>query len=307
MGDDWQAIAIRLGLYLDLMLLFGVPLFGLFALRRHERTSFAGSRMGGLLAATGMLGVALSLLGMAVMARSMSGAEDYASVEQHVYEMVMLHTNVGLAWLVRMGALFAAICAALWLRRWPTLWLSAITVSGAVALSSLAWAGHGAMDEGAKGYLHLSIDILHLLAAAAWVGSLAIFVLLAVRARFVDSDRIELLSRALNGFAGMGTLIVATLLITGAINYWLINGWVLQTLTSTTYGTLLMWKLLVFVLMLGLAAANRYRLSPGLETAMRHGGVPKAVTEVRRSLAVEFAAAIVVLSLVAWLGTLSPG
>jgi putative copper resistance protein D len=288
------------------MLLFGVPLFGLCALRRHERASFAGSRTGGLLAATGMLGVALSLLGMAAMARSMSGAEDYASMERHIYEMIMLHTNVGLAWLVRMAALVAAICAALWLKRWPTLWLSTIASSGAVALSSLAWAGHGAMDDGAKGYVHLLADILHLLAAAAWVGSLAIFVRMSAHARSVDSDQVQLLSRVLNGFASMGTVIVATLLITGAMNYWLINGAALQTLTSTLYGTLLSWKLLVFVLMLGMAAANRYLHSPRLNMARRNGGVPRAAAALQRSLTAEFAAATVILFLVAWLGTLSP-
>ncbi|SCK43373.1 putative copper resistance protein D [Variovorax sp. HW608] len=306
MGDDWQAIAVRFGLYLDLMLLCGVPLFGLCALRRRERASWAGSRMGRLLAATAMLGIALSLVGMAVMARSMSGAEDYASVERHVYEMVVMHTHVGLSWLVRMGALAAAICAALWLRPWPTLWLCATAGFGAVALSSLAWAGHGAMDDGAKGFMHLSADILHLLAAAAWVGALAIFVLLSVRARTGDPDEMELLGRLVNGFASMGTLAVATLVITGAINYLLINGWALRALTSTAYGALLMCKLLAFVLMLGLAASHRYRLGPRLEMALRTGGAPGAVTALRRSLAIEFAAATVVLLLVAWLGTLSP-
>jgi putative copper resistance protein D len=306
MGDDWQAIAVRFGLYLDLMLLCGVPLFGLCSLPHRERAAWAGSRLGALLAATGMLGVALSLVGMAVMAKSMVGAEDYASMERHVYEMVVMQTNVGLSWLVRMGALAAAICAALWLRPWPTLWLSATAGLGAVALASLVWAGHGAMDDGAKGLLHLSADILHLLAAAAWVGALAIFVRLSARARTGDPDQMALLGRLLNGFAGMGTLIVATLVITGAINYWLINGWALRTLTTTAYGVLLMCKLLAFVLMLGMAASHRYRLGPGLEAALRDGGAPAAVTALRRSLTMEFAVATIVLFLVAWLGTLSP-
>lgn len=304
---DWQAIAVRFGLYIDLMLLLGVPLFGLCAFRIHERASLARSRLGTLLAATGVLGVALSLVGMAVMARSMSGAEDFVSIERHVYAMVVLHTNVGLAWLVRVGALVAAVCAAVWLRPWPTLWLSAIAIPGAVALSSLAWAGHGAMDDGAKGTLHLTADVLHLLAAAAWVGALAAFVLLSARTRSVDPDRMALLGRVLDGFAGMGTVIVATLVITGAINYGLINGWGLRALTSTLYGVLLILKLLLFALMLGLAAIHRYLLGPRLQMARREGRGPGVVTALRKSLVIEFAAATVILILVAWLGTLSPG
>jgi putative copper resistance protein D len=303
---DWQAIAVRFGLYLDLMLLFGVPLFGLYALRHHERALFAGRHLGRLLAATGVLGVVLSLLGMAVMARSMSGAEDYASIERHVYEMVVMHTDAGLAWLVRIAALAVAICAAAGLRALPTLWLSVIAATGAVALSSLAWAGHGAMDDGAKGYFHLSNDILHLIAAASWVGAVATFVLLSKRTRLAAADQVELLSRVLKGFASMGTLIVLTLGITGVINYGLINGWTLRDLTSTTYGVLLLVKLSLFVLMLGLAAANRYLLGPRLEVALRNGPVAGAATALRRSLIVEFAVATTIVMLVAWLGTLSP-
>jgi len=303
---DWQAIAVRFGLYLDLMLLFGVPLFGLYALRHHERALFAGRHLGRLLAATGVLGVVLSLLGMAVMARSMSGAEDYASIERHVYVMVVMHTDAGLAWLVRMAALAVAICAAAGRRARPTLWLSVIAATGAVALSSLAWAGHGAMDDGAKGYFHLSNDVLHLIAAAAWVGAVATFVLLSERTRLAAADQVELLSRVLNGFASMGTLIVLTLGITGVINYGLINGWALRDLTSTAYGVLLLVKLSLFVLMLGLAAANRYLLGPRLEVALRNGPVAGAATALRRSLIVEFSVATTIVMLVAWLGTLSP-
>jgi putative copper resistance protein D len=162
------------------------------------------------------------------------------------------------------------------------------------------------MDDGARGVLHLSADILHLVAAAAWVGALAMFVLLAARARPDSPDRIKLLGSALHGFATMGVLIVATLVITGAINHWLISGLAFGALISTPYGVLLMCKLLGFALMLGMAATNRYLLGPGLEMALRNGDASRAMTALRRSLTIEFAAASVVLFLVAWLGTLSP-
>ena len=306
MNDEWQTISVRIGLYLSLMLLFGAPFFGLVALRPHERVSLTRGRMGGVLASTGLLGGVLSLFGMVVMARSMSGAEEYASIERHVYEMLLLHTNVGLAWLVRMGALAAVVWAALYLARWPTLWLTITAACGGVALSSLAWSGHGAMDEGARGLLHLSADILHLLAAAAWLGSIAMFILLSACTRVDDANRIELLSRALNGFAMMGTLIVVTLAITGIINYWLINGWTFQALTSTLYGTLFICKFLAFLLMLGVAGANRYLLSPRLEVARLRGDAADAVKALQKSLTVELVAATAILILIAWLGILSP-
>src|SRR5262249_32839715 len=37
----------------------------------------------------------------------------------------------------------------------------------------LAWEGHGGATPGAEGYAHLASDVLHLVAAAAWLGGLA--------------------------------------------------------------------------------------------------------------------------------------
>jgi putative copper resistance protein D len=302
----WLTIAVRFGLYLDLMLLFGVSLFGLCAFRRDERASVADIRLRTLLAALAGLGLAFSLVALAVMAKAMSGAEDLEAIEQHVYEMIIMQTDVGVAWLVRMAVLAIAICAAGLLRRFPTLSLSVIAAMAAGALSSLAWAGHGAMDAGTRGYVHLSADILHLAAAAMWVGALAIFVLLSARSTFSAWTQVKLLSRVLNGFASMGTLIVASLVITGLANYWLINGASFDGLTSTVYGRLMLMKLSLFAFMLGLATANRYRLSPRLEAAIRAGSVSGAVVALRRSLVIEFTAATLILALVSWLGTLSP-
>src|SRR4051795_13262651 len=47
-------------------------------------------------------------------------------------------------------------------------------------VASLAWAGHAAAnaDSDAKGLFHLISDVLHLVAAAAWVGALVPFALL---------------------------------------------------------------------------------------------------------------------------------
>jgi len=104
----------------------------------------------------------------------------------------------------------------------------------------------------------------------------------------------------------MGTVIVGSLLITGALNYWLIVGPTVTGLFSTPYGQLLIAKLVLFGMMLALAAANRYRLSPILERAHVFGEHQEAVEALRRSLFFETACACLILALVAWLGTLGP-
>lgn len=110
----------------------------------------------------------------------------------------------------------------------------------------------------------------------------------------------------LTGFAGLGTVIVAALAFTGAANYWFIVGPTVQGLLSGLYGWLLVGKLGLFALMLGLAAANRFRLGPMLEASIAGGRPEAALVLLRKSLALEAGAATAILLLVAWLGTLGP-
>src|SRR3546814_18790272 len=62
----------------------------------------------------------------------------------------------------------------------PRLRFSVMAVSSGVGLATLAWAGHGAMDDGVRGYIHLASDVMHLWAAGAWIGALVAFFMLAV-------------------------------------------------------------------------------------------------------------------------------
>jgi putative copper resistance protein D len=90
-----------------------------------------------------------------------------------------------------------------------------------------------------------------------------------------------------------------------------VNSWFLvgpdhlASLFTTPYGQVLLVKLLLFAAMLGLAGLNRFRLTPALGQALDAGGA-SALASLQRSLALETAAAFLVLALVAWLGTLPP-
>jgi len=177
---------------------------------------------------------------------------------------------------------------------------------GAVALGSLAWNGHGAATEGRVGDLHLASDIAHLLAAAAWLGALAALgLLLASAKRLRTKEDVAAAHRALEGFSVAGTLIVGIIVATGLVNAWLLVGPdQVQELGDTLYGRLLVAKLALFLGMVLLASINRYRLTPALAAAAHD---PRAVIgALRRSLAFETAAAVSILALVAWLGTLMP-
>lgn len=306
MADDWLNIALRFGLYLDLTILFGVSLFGVQALRPDHRATAIARRYVRAVGVTAALGIVLSLWSFVVMAKAMTGATEYAELTSHVFSMMLTTTAVGLAWMARLVALAGCLVAVARLRKHPAPHFGVCAGLGAVALLTVTWAGHGAMDDGVKGYLHLTFDIAHVLAAGAWVGALAAFVLLASTRQAASSETVEILSHTSNGFARLGTLIVATLFATGMFNYFLIVGPTINGLFTTPYGRLLLIKLALFALMLGLAAANRYRLSPRLAAAVRAADHVHAVIALRRSLVMETSLAILILALVAWLGVLSP-
>lgn len=95
---DWATIAVRFALYFDLTALFGLPLFGLYALRRQEMASPTGGRFLTIGAVVAAFGIILSLANMAIMAKGMTGAASYAELQGHVFEMIVTGTAFGAAW-----------------------------------------------------------------------------------------------------------------------------------------------------------------------------------------------------------------
>jgi putative copper resistance protein D len=123
----------------------------------------------------------------------------------------------------------------------------------------------------------------------------------------MDRLHLTITHRALEGFSGTGTVVVGLIVVTGLINSWLLVGVSgISSLPTSLYGQLLLTKIGLFIAMLALAAANRFRLTPALEKAMAQNDYAAAISALRTSLALEAGAAITILALVAWLGTLEP-
>lgn len=306
MTPETALVIARALVYADLLTLFGLTLFGLYGLGTAEEAIEAvGLRFRtGVLA---ILGLAASLLHIISMAAAMTGAESLADTRAAVVSLVVAD-GIGPAWLLRMGALVLVVPAALAPPFRPRLTLGLIAGCSAVALATLAWAGHGAMSSGAAGWLHLVADILHLLAAGGWIGALlALLILLFDRPTAIDRARIVRLEAALRDFSSTGTILVGTILVTGIVNVGSVVGWGhVAALPQSAYGRLLIAKVGLFLLMLGLASANRFWLSPALGRARHETEVRAALQSLRFSLAFEMTGALLVLMLVAALGTLAP-
>lgn len=288
---DWPMIAARLALYGDLGLLFGIPLFALYAPRG---ASWPGSAR--FCAAIAVIGLLLAPLGFALQVAAMSGT-GLRDVDPAVAQFLLMQTAVGWAFAARMAALLLALVIAL-LRPRPAL----LTLCGAVALASLAWSGHGAAGEGMPGMVRLAAAVVHILAASAWIGALVMLFMLVAPHAPATSERIDAAHAALRRFSIAGTLLVALIVATGAANTAFIVGLDgLAKLGGSTYGQLLLAKLTLFLAMIGCAALNRFRLTPRLAA---QGA--EALASLRLSIAIESLLALVVLALVAWLGMLEP-
>lgn len=301
---DWLSVGVRAALYVDLMLLFGLPLFGCYSFPRAERRTAVPLRAG--VAVLAALGLVLSAFGIAALTAGMAGVP-LSGIDRETLGMVITQTSIGTAWQVRIAALLAALLAAQSTGRRPAAVLF-ITAAAAIALASLAWTGHGAASEGRSGLVHLWADIAHLLAAGAWLGGIAAFGWLLLRpAAAMTPDHLHLTHRALGRFSVIGSVLVGVLIASGLVNgYMLIGPMHVADLPATRYGQLFLAKLALFAVMLGLAAANRFRLTPALSAALAQGGTARAVRALRRSIALEAGAALIILGLVAWIGTLTP-
>lgn len=287
---------LRFALFTDVMLLFGLPFFGLYGLRGEERRGGAVFAFSAWIGVTAALGLLLGGAAWLALIAGMAGLP----VTQLDAATVMAFTGggaIGLAFCVRVGATALALLLAIIPGVPPRARLALATLAGGIALGSLAWGGHATMEDGAAGWVHLIADIAHLLAAGAWIGAIVALLLLACRNLAVTKNRV-LAGRTLASFSAVGTLVVATLLVTGMINAWMLLFqpdmplWPLNA-----YRVLLALKLGAFGGMLLLAAANRWIFAP--RVAQGDGSI-------RAVIALELALGIAIVMLVAWAGTMAP-
>jgi len=127
-----------------------------------------------------------------------------------------------------------------------------IALVGSVAIAtSFAQVGHALGEPRAA---LVVLIVLHLLAAAFWVGAL-----IPLRRAALSSDGAELLHH----FGNVAAFGVAVLIIAGTTLAWLLSGSV-AALFGTAYGLGLLLKVAIVVMLLGFAAFNKLRLVPAL-------------------------------------------
>lgn len=249
------------------------------------------------------IGLLISLISglvwLSLQASAMSGQSYGEALSSGALLTVLDHTQFGLVSNIRLGlALLLAICVVF--DRHPLPRRSAL-VAGLCLVVSIAWTGHAASTPDQLGYLHLTADALHLAAAAAWTGglvSLALFLRTISRHGAVAaSSELDAVKR----FSALGMVSVATLIVSGVVNAWILVG-SLRGLLVTHYGWVLMAKLAVFATMLIFAAINRFWLTPLLALPASDS----AVRRLTRNTMAEIGLVLFVFIIVGVLGTLHP-
>jgi len=292
------AYAVVRGLhYAALLLLVGALFFAAVVWR-------AAARAGGvsparwphrLLVGLAGLGLVCALLGVPLQgalgaAVALPGALDAGVLEG------ALETRSGQAWLLRAGAWLAVLVVLLAGPRWPARApLAAVALAAAVLAASLPWAGHAATQHPQA--VLVPVDLLHVVAAGAWLGGLVL--LLAVFWPPRETWPGEGSVTATEAFSRLALPAVVVLAVAGVVQGWIYLG-SLDELLSGTYGVALLAKVLLLGGVVVLGAGNRRRLA-----ALRRLPGPSA-RALRRAMRAEVGLAVLVLAATAVLVRAAP-
>ncbi|HAU5562295.1 TPA: copper resistance D family protein [Serratia fonticola] len=285
-------IGLRALHFIAVLLLAGSAFYTALLAPRRYRPVLA-QRLHLILVTTALLSLLSAVFMLATQTGLMSG--DWRNVGDVETWQAVLATRFGAVWRWELG--FALLSTLALLLR-GTLRQQFLLISGLLQLVALAGVGHAAMRDGLPGLLQQSNHALHLIAAAFWTGGLLPLLLLMCEARqiYYRTDAIRCMMR----FSRYGHLAVALALLTGMINSLMIGGTPLNW-GATLWGAMLVVKVMLVMMMVGIALINRYILVPRFRVAGSH-----APQQFIRLTQLELLLAIVVVGLVSVFATLSP-
>ena len=150
-------------------------------------------------------------------------------------------------------------------------WLGRIElVLGLALLLAFAFSGHAAAVPGSELPYSLSVDMLHLICNAAWVGGLLYigFALIPTLSRLSEQQHARVLALGLPRFSALAIICALVLAVTGSLNTTIHFTSIMQFVT-TLYGEVLATKILFFLVMVAVSAYHAFSLRPRLAYLLR--------------------------------------
>jgi putative copper resistance protein D len=241
------------------------------------------------------------------LAQQLSDGTVTAVLRDGIVWIVLTRTGFGTDWIVRLTlAVLLGACLPIGATPASLVRRSVGVVAAAGLVGSLAFAGHAAAGSGVEGIVHLLSDIVHLVAAAAWVGALVpLAMLLGAAGRSAEPSALAIAATATRRFSVLGVASVAALLVTGIVNTWVLVGSI-GALVETSYGLLLLVKVALFLVMVAIAAVNRRVLTPQLVQEADVALSREALRRLCRNSLIEAVVAAVIIVIVGMLGTMPP-
>ncbi|WP_171173033.1 CopD family protein [Ruegeria sp. HKCCD8929] len=269
--DVWALSAIAVGFlfYASALLAMGLVVVGAFLGPFPAQVQAATTRQ---IAVCAVLALVLTALGFALRAAALTG--DASGLTDPEMLMLLWQTPVGTELVLRVAGL-ALILIGLITGRGLDL------IGAAILIAAFTQSGHVASADWSG--LRVALG-LHLAGIAFWIGVLPPLLRLAREDIYFEEA-----ARVGHLFGQIAAVVVPLLLLAGLVMAWGLLG-SLSALTST-YGLVLIGKLVLVSVLLGLGAANKLRFVPAM-----HRGERQAARHLARSVRLEmFVAAAVLL------------
>jgi copper transport protein len=183
-----------------------------------------------------------------------------------------------------------------------------VLVLGLALLATISFAGHAGAGDLVP--LALAADLVHLVSVAFWLGGLTLLLVAVVRRQPSTDDEAgdpaptsgttdtTAIARIVGEFSAVAFVAVIAIVVSGTVQGWRQVGTV-WALTSTTYGRLLIAKVVLFALIMGGAYLSRqWARKAAVKKADATGPSLKTL---RRSVGAEVVIAVVVLAVTALL------
>jgi copper transport protein len=204
------------------------------------------------------------------------------------------------------GATVTAVCGVSLGARPARVWIwPAVLGAGFLAITP-ALSGHPS-TQGPRG-VFFPADVVHVLGASVWVGGIACLLLAlpAATRRLEGPQRTRLLLATLARFSPLALACVIAIAITGVIQAY-IDVRSIHGLLDTTYGLLVIVKVVLLVALIGLGWVNRERVIPAMKRLVSAGGSPgRGGVVARRTMRGELALMAAVFGVTAALVSYAP-
>jgi len=303
---EMALIAARAVQFASAMIVLGTPLLRLGLGLGFEHAATACGEFDRWLRRLMLIAAALALasaLAWLDLEAAIMGDGWGEAIDSETIEAVLLQTTFGHAWIWHLAFGATLLATLLFTRVWAAARGWAILGLAAGLVASLAWAGHAVMQPGSA---HVMVQVIHLLAAAVWLGSLPALYYLLERSRRAEGSAwhtalIQLLPR----YSRAGYCAVAAVVLTGCLNSWFLVG-SLPALVATDFGRVLLAKVGLVLVMVAVAAINRVHLAPRIRLQRVSQDQARALVALWRNVATEQLLGALVIVAVSVLGTLPP-